>query len=694
MSANSPDLMTPGIVDPPGSAMPRPNLSFERVSSMLNRAVRAPSMLAALIFVAAGGPALAGGPPPIPEWVESYAREAMSAPVTLENARKYHFYQLPRSLRSDHPFIYDVDIAPLLNQFRNYGNGQRETLKRLLDEKLATIQTVEEAGPYHGQCSWIMAREGGNDVTQVQIDLDTYCRTKAVPVAYQRLVREHAERLDLRLAQLRNVDVSFPGRFIGTDRFIQNTDIGSTYAKAVEARLGAAQPAVIGELAQTYREKPLSEDPLQTGGAQCQALLGRWYPKSDPIRDLAMNDPLRGGTSGEEAAGGFAQAVSTACKREANAWLMRQQPAIGTAIKASLNTADAADGPVLSVRARCETALGRWFRSFDRFELAFIGPLRQTCATEAGQLVDRDIDVRAKSVAARLEGAPRTLDGLEQRNWFEPSSSDLSAVADPRDPGRDGVVTLMTDRTIAMTRPFREEAQVNAITGLEKAYADGGLTDAGLRPARNLCGPYLGSATRTLPAGGGTVRKAIETACRSQEAKVAVARGISAQAKSNIDTVLDKGNLTVLSPRGETVTVDPRMVVTAAAANGFQVTFQQSRTLFFAKRYAIRITPFGQNAPALDGALEPETRADGVALWRITQLDGLPGIDGPLATLSCVARSKKDGGDTVVLAAAGLAAAAADAPWTAGLFLGAAFTEAALSSACRTAANAFTGITP
>jgi len=674
--------------------MPRLSLSFERVSSMFNRAVRAPSMLAAFIFVGAGGPALAGGPQPIPEWVESYVREAMSAPVTLENAKKYRWYQLPQSLRSDHPQLYDIDLAPVLKQLRNYGDSLREPLKRLLDEKLAAIPTLEEAGPYQRQCSWITARDGGDGVTQVQIDLEIYCRTKAVPVAYQRLVRERAERFDLRLAVIRNVDVSFPGRLIGTDQFIQNTDIGRAFATALEARLNAAQPAVIGELAQAYGDKALREDPLQSGDEQCHALLGPWYPKPDPIRDLAMSDPLRGGTSGEEAAGGFALAVSTACKREANAWVMRQQPAIGTAIKANLNAADVADGPVLSVRARCETALGRWFRSFDGFKLAFTGPLRQTCSDEAGRLVDRAIDVRAKAVAAKLEGAPRTLDGLEQRNWFEPSSSDLSAVADPRDPGRDGVVTLMTDRTIAMTRPFREEAQVNAITGLEKAYADGGLSDIRLRLARNLCGPYLGSATRTLPAGGGTVRKAIETACRGQEGKVAVARGIAAQAKADIDAVLDKGTLTVLSPRGETVTVDPRMVVTAAAANGFQVTFQQSRTLLFAKRYAIRITPFGHDTPALDGALEPETRADGVALWRIAHLDGLPGVDGPLATLSCVARSKKDGGDTVVLAAAGLAAAAADAPWTAGLFLGAAFAEAASSSACRTAANAFTGMTP
>lgn len=652
-------------------------------------------LLASMSSSLAIAPAAWAAPASNPEWVEAYALEVMTAPVTLENAKKYHWYQIAHSVRSERTRTSDIDIEPVQKRLRQYGDGLFDQLKRQLDEKEAAITMLEEAGPFPTHCRWIMPTKQGDIRTPLQDNLEAYCRTKLVPITYRRLLGEYVERLNVSLPHLRNLDVTYPAQLVGTDAMITAQNLYRDYGQALEVRLAAAQPQVVGEITQLYRDKPLGEGPLRTGAAQCRELLGPWFPQSDVVRDMAMNDPLGGGSNGDAAVLRFKQGVGNACKREANAWLLRQQPALTTAITAGIAASDNPHGPVLSVQARCDVVLGRWFTTFDGFDLGFTGPLRQGCASEAKGVIDRALEIRAKTVAASLQAAPRTLEGLERNGWFEPSQGDLDAVADPRDAGRDEIVRLMREKTLTLTNPLRDVAKVAAVSQVAKAYAEDGPTDAGLRSARNVCAPYLGTGSRSIPPGGGLVRSAIEAACRDEEKKITAKRVVAAVTASNVDGVLGKGMLAVVAPEGTTQSVDPRMLVVAAAANGFQVAFSQTRSLFLSRTYALRITPLGQDAPALGGVLVPEPRADGVEVWRVTELDRLPALDGPLATLSCIARGRVDGKDIAVLAAAaGIAAVVFDASQTAGTLLGAAFEGLTSASICQAARQSFIGGTP
>ncbi|MCB4806496.1 hypothetical protein QO001_006468 [Methylobacterium brachiatum] len=644
------------------------------------------ALLAAGTFTAT---AAVAGPAPTSDWLDAYTQEATTAPVTLENAVKYRWYQISAADRGKHPF---VDIAPAAVRLRQHGDAALPELKRQLDARCAAVRSLDEAGPFHAQCGWIMQREPGQGVSQVQIDLEGYCRDRAMPALYLRLVRERAQALGVRLATLPTLDVAYPSRAVGTAGTVGHEDVPAAYVRALDERLAAAQPVVIGELAEHFRTKVIGDDPLRTDGAQCRDLLGRWYAQPDPVRDMALNDPLRGVAVGSEAGARFGQAVGGGGgRREAQAWLMRQQPGIDAAIRAGLAALDPKAVPILSVQTRCAAVLGRWFTTFDGFDLALTRPLSQTCREAAAALNAKAIDIRARAVADRFEEVPKTLVGLEVNGWFEPEPDDLQVVHELRDPNRNEVDQALRARTTALVQPMRSAARVAAIGEVISRYENAELDDAGLGPVRRICGPYVGHAIRPLPPGGDDLRKAVGDACREGEKQVGVRRTRMAFAAAHVGDVVGDGMLGLTTPDGRVAFADPRAIVAAVAINGVQVAFRRTMWWLFWSRVHIQITPLGRDAPALIGTLIPETRADGVRVWRVV---GLPGLDGPFATMACLTQGHEAADAAVGLGLAGAAALFLfDAPHTGGELIGTGFDIARTSARCSRARQTYLAVT-
>lgn len=591
----------------------------------------------------------------MPDWAEAYTREALAAPVTLENARTYRWYQIGATLRSEHPRVYDDEIRPAQERLKRHGSAVLDELKGQIDTLLALTPSLDEAGPFHKHCHWILERPPGEFPTKLQIDLEAYCREKAVPALYLRLVTERAQKLDVRLATLRRLEVAYPGHLVGSPGFVGRADVPGAYARALEDRLTAAQPQVIADLAESFRAKVIGEDPLQSDIAQCRDLLGPWDPQRDTARDMMLADLLRSAAAGTEAALRFGQVVGGACRREAKAWLMRQQPGIDAAIRTSLAALDPNQGPILAVGTRCSGVLARWFSTFDGFDLTLTGPLRQTCRQQAQGLNERAVDIRAQALAARFAAAPKTLDGLERNGWFAVSADDLQAAHDPRDPERGEVDALMQTRTDTLVRPLREAARDAALAEIRGLYEQAGLDDAELQPARRICGPYLGRSTRALPPGGTDLRQAIGDACRDQEKRVAARRAEAAVAAAGIEPILGKGRLVLSAPDGRLTYADPRALVIAAAGNGLQVSVRRTTSWLFRTKESLRVTPLGRDTPVLAGDLAADTHPSGGQVWRVTDLQTLPGLDGPFATLACLTQGPEAAQALAGLGLAGMA---------------------------------------
>lgn len=607
--------------------------------------------------------------PAMPDWVEAYTREALAAPITLDNALKYRWYQIGAAIRAQHPMVYDIDIAPALQQLRRHGNAAVDDLKRQLDARFAVVPSLEAAGPATAQCTWILARDRGEGLTQLQIDLDTYCRDHAAPALYARLLRERADGLDIRLATLPSLSTEYPVRLVGTSGRVGREDVAAAYARALDQRLGKAELVVIAELGTVFSKKVLGEGALQNDAAQCRDLLGSWYPGDDALRNLAASDPLNNRTVAD-APRRFARAVGAVCHREAKAWSLRQQPAITRAIQAAIAAVDVERGPILSVSARCSAILGRWFPAGVAFDPDLTGPLQATCRHEADGLNAKAVAARAATIAARIERAPRTLAGLEQNGWFEPTAADIQGATDPGDRDRGEVEASLKARTAAVVRPWREAAWESALAEIADGYIRSGLTDSALITARGRCAPYLALPGRPLPAGGEDLRAAVTAACRAQEGRIVARRVEAALAEAHINDVLGPGRLATSSPDGRPISLNPRAVVAAAAINGYQVRFQRTTSWGFQTRTTIAITPLGGVTPTLDGTLEPETRSDGVPIWRIAALRDLPGLDGPLATLACLTQGSQAALASLVSMFAGtFIGLAADAPYTAGALI-------------------------
>lgn len=363
---------------------------------------------------------------------------------------------------------------------------------------------------------------------------------------------------------------------------------------------------------------------------------------------------------------------------------MRQQPVIDAAIEADVAALDPHRLPILSVGTRCAAILGRWFPSFEGYDVALTGPLSQTCRHGVVDLNAKAILIQAKALSDRYEPAPETLAGLEANEWFEARPADVRAISDAGDPDRSELERALAARTAAMIQPKRDAALRSTLANLASGFGRTDPSDAELRPVRKVCGPYVGRAGRELPPGGSEIRQAVGAACQAGEKAVGLRRAKSALAAAHVEDVLGDAQLGLTAPDGRVSFADPRRIVVAAAGNGLQVTFQRTGWLFWS-RTQMRITSLGGDTASLVGRLDLETRADGVRVWRIVELPSLPGLDGPAATMACLTQGQ-GAADTVL--ALGFAAALSfyfDAPLTGIAMIGGAAETAAVADRCAAA---------
>jgi len=123
--------------------------------------------------------------------------------------------------------------------------------------------------------------------------------------------------------------------------------------------------------------------------------------------------------------------------------------------------------------------------------------------------------------------------------------------------------------------------------------------------------------------------------CRTGYDVMLARRLAKADADSGVGQVFTPGMpFWVRTPDGALQAADPAQLVHDAAVDGLQVVFGPGG-LFRSPK--VGVTPFGRTQPRLDGTLRKLVRADGVEGLEVTGLPSLPGLDGPAATIICLA---------------------------------------------------------
>lgn len=566
-------------------------------------------------------------------WFENYTREAIAAPVNLENAAKYAWYRIPASDWISRPGVIFTDVNYLQDRLAQHADANSGLLKRQIDARFSKLKTLDEAGKFDdpGHCAWIMKiPPADNRPTKIQVEIFNYCSQQALPALYKRILTERITAFDVRLATLPHLNVDYPGDRLQGAYGTIGADIASTYARELDGRLKSAEPAVVADIVGTFQTRALGSGPLETDIAQCKTMLRAWYPEINS----SGGDTMRGRGPGSDDAARFGHAVKAVCLRQAAAWLTRQGPEVTAAVQAGLAALDPARERILSVQARCTAVLGHWFSQVGDFERKLTDPVSQACHEGTEAFNSKAVETRARALTARLETAPRTLEGLERNTWFEPTEAEIQAVIDPRDPRRNEVEKALRGSVGSLVQPAREAALKAARTEIASLYDTGGVSDVALVPARRLCGPYFNDGTRALPTGGGTVRPHLVKACKDGEAAVLNRRLEAAITASHLDEVLGTEALAMSTPGGGLVAVNPREFVAWASLNGLQVSFV--RKGLFRTPSAVRVVPIGEDNPALVAALTRVDRADGTRLWRLDDMPTLLGLSSPLHTLACL----------------------------------------------------------
>jgi hypothetical protein len=653
-----------------------------------------PTLVGVLLFGAASGNALAQDRTAALAWAEMRAQEMMAAPVTLENASQFHWYQIlpsdleARGLSHLHP-SYATTTGRALSE---YGLKQLSVLQEQLNERFATTGLPADENATIDHCGWIAKRPQSALVTGVQGKLLSYCRQSAAPALIKRLLIERAAKLEIGVANLKTLDLSLPRSIIGEVAAGSLGEFDAAYGAAVSKRLAETQEAVAQEIRNLITAQAYGGGSLRPTRVQCGQILGSWFIERDGhVGGLARFDTLRLGRSQDDAKDTFARALSGACQASANNWLLDRQPTLIAEVKNVFARVNLGEGTLIPVEARCDNLLRRWFDRLDSFDQALTGPVWQVCEKEAAAFNSRSIDARIASLKGIIASAPRSLEGLEKANWFELPDSVSRSWVDPFGVGSQDLQRMIGSRFEMEVGTTRREATQNALDTIRSVYADAASDEQKVGQAVALCGPYLDpkNGGRMLPPGGGKTRAAIQEECRRSKSSLAARLCDQAITQADPDGTFG-ASVAVPAPGGRLISVDLRRLVCASAADGIRVAFTISGLIF--KTHEVRISPWNKSAPSLKGTLEKMARPDGVEGWRVTKLESLPGLDGPLATLSCLTMSASDAGAVTTAAAlGGLAAALFDAPDTAERLFGGAIDNFASAAACAAAKTDFLG---
>ena len=333
----------------------------------------------------------------------------------------------------------------------------------------------------------------------------------------------------------------------------------------------------------------------------------------------------------------------------------------------------------------------------------------QACLDGAAHL--GAVIVRRHLQAAIAASHPDTdsVQGWESRWWFAEPPGGTAWIDSWKAPA---ALTGFQSAYEAAMAPRRKEAVIRFTAGIQRAFAvDTGIEpeaaaaacERSERPAGDvLSAPFMnaggvrppspGDALRDRP--GLTAQEAgswIETTCRDLHARTSARRRDLARDAGHVGDVIPRGlTLAIPAPSGELVAVDAANLVRAAATDMLQVAFVPGGMLSGTPR--MTITPFGRSAPEMSGRLIGTIRAgDGKRFLKIDGLVGFPELDGPLATVACVAMEveKANSQGRMRIFAAGTAAFFGDSFILAGMMEDEAQQDLLDVGACAAAKRAF-----
>ncbi len=677
----------------------------------------------------------------------AYTRSMLASDPTLDQAALFHFYSPPGTLHPppDRPPLPPetspdaaANAAAILAKVR----AAAPLLQAELDARFAELTAaVEAAGSIVlpqvaaspvTYCRWI-AQAAGSPMPDLATALWRHCiedRDVFIAVLVRRLadlalipdlpslgsppapVMDRAgDTAGLQLA--RSV---LPGERLAPLRF---EPLDAAFQDRLKARFEAAGPKLRALLAELLARRAAT-DVVLPPDIDCRGLLGPYA------------GPLAGLPASTQVARGLGQACMEAAARQIPVMLERIRHTVVATFDAEADRVR--NGRVDDARivrtptAACAGTLAPHFPApvnhYDAgaFPLAGLDAdqsagLRRDCLTAATGVLQAVMDKHLAAAVAASRPEPDALEGWEARHWFPAAPGGTAWIDGREDPYAVSAYPAAFQAAYdSAMGPLRKAAAAGGVariehsfavaTGIEPATATRMCIDHYRRTVDDVMAIVIGpernwaqsrrwrEATAAKPSLGAMEAASwIEAACRDGHAQTIERRVASAVAAANVPGMFAAGqHLAVRSKQGELREVDPTELVRAAAVDGLQVTFvHTTRILGLGTARSLRVAAFGRTAPAIEGALAESTRGDRIVDLEVTGLPNLPGLDGPLETIECLAMPVEEayrGGQAARVSAVALALFE-DLPLTGGLLAEQARRDMVDAQACDAAKKAF-----
>lgn len=434
--------------------------------------------------------------------------------------------------------------------------------------------------------------------------------------------------------------------------------LAQAYERTLRARFEAKQAQLSGELRQVLQARAGS-DVIRPAEEECRAILG-------PYAGL-----LAQGSASASVAGMLHDACTGAIGQHTVASLGRIRAAVVAGFDAM--AAEAGRDMTGTTRvghapaAACRIALQPFFPSqavdpYAGWSLAGLdqaqaADLEGACVAAAGRLNAAVVARHVADALAGVDGGMGTLAAWDAAFWSPGAAGRLDWIGGEDMPTAGAIMTAFRAAYEAGMAPRRTAAARHWAGEIERAFA----VDTGMEPpgAGGLCAPhYRGTGGDIMQSWfgvkpdeavvGGAIdairAKPVLSAqeaqywiaelCRSLHERTIARRVAMATERAGIPATFKEGEkFAVPSPRGKLQFFDPTKLVRAAAVDGLQVILTPGG---WRNDAGVRVTPFGQTDPLLEGSLRKATRVDGIRFLEVVGLPSLRGLDGPLATIECV----------------------------------------------------------
>jgi hypothetical protein len=621
----------------------------------------------------------------------AYLEAMRGSQPTLDEAAAYHWYAPPESIlippdRVPFAPVTAVEAAGYADALKAKMREAEPVLTTELDARFAALTAAVERAdtitlPPAGAarityCRWIIDVSVARSLP-LAADLRKQCivdRNKFIDALVLRLADlavipdlpdpDAAPVTDGRNSVVRS-DLGLPPMVLpgetAIDAPLPYAPLAAKFDQRLTARFEAARPRLEARLAEALDRRDSSAVILPPS-YECYALLG---PYAGPLAQL----PAAAGT-----ADALAHVCLTVMGRQVQVKIDRIQREVVASLEAeAVRVRDGAPGsdrlehmPEVACAATLAPHFpappaprydgGPWrFSGLDEVQSA---ALRKACVDAGAEVLRGVMDKRFARALADSVPDPDTLGGWVAHGWYgaAPGGTDWIAPKDNILSTSSLRQKFQADYEVTM-EPRRKAAAARFVAEIERSFA----VETGIVPegAALLCSgnykPGSSDLARTLfgslivagplPAAdalnakpGLTAQEAdawIRTTCGDLYARTLTRRRTLAREAGHAGDVFPSGlKLAVASPSGALVTVDPAHLVDSAAIDGLQVAFAPAGWLSGA---AMTITPFGHPTPVMSGRLVETTRNDGQPFLKVEDLRGFRDLDGPLATVACVA---------------------------------------------------------